>query len=223
MIDENASYNDAIKRYKLIELRCWMHIRREFVESAEVGSHKEYALKIVRYVGQLYRIERFATQKNMTSDQRLQLRKTIGTVIMQKINDALMNPEFTLLPQSQISKAINYARRNWKESQLYLMDGTLPIDNGASERVIRDLAIGRKNWVSVGSDEGGKRMAILYSINSTCKLNGIDMQEYLSDVLMRLSIRPGNVSVADLTPLEWLKSKNGGILPEVKSLYPSKN
>jgi transposase len=223
MIDENASYNDAVERYKMIVLRCWMHIRREFVESAQLGNQKEYALKIVRYIGQLYRIERFATQKNMVAGERLQLRKTVSTIIMQKIKDAIMNPGFTLLPQNKISKAINYARRNWKESQVYLTDGTLPIDNGPSERIVRDLAIGRNNWGSVGSDEGGKRMAILYSINSTCKLNGINMQEYLSDVLMRLAMRPENVSVADLTPLEWLKTKNGGILPKVEPLYPSKN
>ena len=92
-----------------------------------------------------------------------------------------------------------------------------------NERVIRDLAIGRKNWLSVGSDEGGKRMAMLYSVIATCKLNGIDIEEYLTDVLMRLAMRPQGASVADLTPIEWPKAKNGGTLPALKPLYPSKS
>jgi hypothetical protein len=71
------------------------------------------------------------------------------------------------------------------------------------------------------SDEGGKRMAILYSIIATCKLNSINPEEYLNDVLMRMAIRPENADVSDLTPVEWLKARNGGILPEKKPLYPS--
>ena len=66
-------------------------------------------------------------------------------------------------------------------------------------------------------------MAMLYSVIATCKLNGIDIEEYLTDVLMRLAMRPQGASVADLTPIEWLKAKNGGTLPALKPLYPSKS
>jgi hypothetical protein len=71
------------------------------------------------------------------------------------------------------------------------------------------------------SEDGGKRMAILYSIISTCKLNNIDPKEYLADVLMRLMVRPMEMSVADLTPVEWLEAKNGGKLLKQTPLYPN--
>jgi len=78
------------------------------------------------------------------------------------------------------------------------------------ERVVRLLAIGRKNWISIMSEDGGKRMAILYSIISTCKLNNIDPKEYLADVWCALWSRPMEIERADLTPVEWLEAKNGG-------------
>ena len=110
---------------------------------------------------------------------------------------------------------------HWDRIIRFLERGDLPIDNGIDERVIRDLAIGRKNWIQVMSDEGGKRMAILYSIIATCKLNCINPEEYLKDILMRMAIRPAEADVSDLTPVEWLKARNGGKLPEKKPLYPS--
>jgi hypothetical protein len=88
----------------------------------------------------------------------------------------------------------------------FLERGDLPIDNGIDKRVIRDLAIGRKNWIQVMSDEGGKRMAILYSIIATCKLNCINPEEYFKDIMMRMDIRPEDADVSDLTPVEWLKA-----------------
>jgi transposase len=223
MSDALASYNDAVSRYKLIPMACMMHIRRDFVEAAEVGSKKEFARKIILLIGQLYRIERFATKRNFTERQRFDLRKNYSAPIMDKIKNMLLNPEFILLPESRIGKAIKYALGVWDKATVFLARGDLPIDNGPSERAIRDLVIGRNNWLAVGSDEGGKRMAILLSIISTCKVNGIDIEQYLADVLMRLASRAPGQSVIDLTPLEWLKAENGGILPDAKPIYPSKN
>lgn len=112
---------------------------------------------------------------------------------------------------------------HWEKIAHFLDQGDLPIDNGASERIIRDLAIGRKNWMHVMSDEGVKRMAILYSIIATCKMNNINPEEYLNDVLMRIAIHVKDASVKDLIPTEWLKARNGGCLPEKRPLFPSRN
>jgi len=223
MTDACPSYNDAIKKYSLISMACMMHIRRKFVEAQEVGSGKQFALSIIELIGKLYALESDATEHDMTDDQRLQMRKTSSAPIMAQIKQSLENPCIIILPESRIGKATNYALNHWSKAEVFLTRGDLPIDNGVNERVIRDLAIGRKNWLSVGSDDGGKRMAMLYSIIATCKLNGINIEEYLRDVLMRLAMRPQGASVADLTPVEWLKSKNGGTLPSLKPLYPSKS
>lgn len=224
MTDCYGSYNDAVKRYGLVHMACMMHARREFVEAVEVESGVAYARAIVRFIGQLYRIERFAAAKECSPELRHEVRQRLSRPVMDKIKTRLENPGFAALPQSRIGKAINYMLHHWDKLMRFLDRGELPLDNGVSERVIRDLAVGRKNWMFVQSDEGGKRMAILYSIIQTCKLNNIDVHEYLADILMRIAMRPKDASVADLTPVEWLKSRNGGKLPEKKQpLYPSKN
>lgn len=223
MTDCYSSYNDAVSRYKLVQMACMMHIRREFVEAAEVGSQKEFALKIVRLIGQLYRIERYATAKKLSAHERFALRQQYSKPVLDKVCEALLKPEFTLTPQSRIAKAISYTLNHWDRAVRFLERGDLPIDNGICERIIRDLAIGRKNWMHVMSDKGGKWMAILYSIIATCKLNNINPEEYLGDVLMRIAMRPKDASVHDLLPTEWLKARNAGKLPEKLPLYPSAN
>jgi transposase len=222
MTDCCPSYNDAVSRYGLIQMACMMHVRREFVEAAEVGSHKEFALRMVRYIGQLYRIERYATAKELTAEDRYALRQKYSKLVLEKIKAALLDPPMVMLPRSRIRQAINYTLKHWDKIIRFLGRGDLPIDNGVTERVIRDLAIGRNNWKQVMSDAGGKWMAILYSIIATCKLININPEEYLRDVLMQLALRSDDASVADLTPVEWLKNRNGGKLPEKRPLYPSK-
>ena len=88
---------------------------------------------------------------------------------------------------------------------------------------VRPFAIGRNNWLQAGSENGARWMAIMYTIFTTCKLNGIDAHEYLAEVLMRLPIRPANADIGDLTPIGWYKSKNDGNMPKANPLYPSKN
>ncbi|HEX2957196.1 MAG TPA: IS66 family transposase [Chitinispirillaceae bacterium] len=221
MTDCFSSYNDAVTKYQLIQMACMMHVRREFVEALETGYNNEFNQKIIRLIGHLYRLERFANEKKFSVEQRFLLRQQSSKPILEKIKEALLNPGITVVPQSRTSKAINYTLGHWERIVRFLERGDLPIDNGVDERVIRDLAIGRKNWMQVMSDEGGKRMAILYSIIATCKLNGINPEEYLNDTLMRMAIRPADADVSDLTPVEWLKGRNGGKLPEKKLLYPS--
>ena len=221
MVDGYSGYNAAIDKYDVLMMICMTHLRRQFIEAAEVGSQKNFAVLIIRLIGQLYRIERYATAKKLDAAGRLALRQKLCPVIMAKIKAALINPPFVKLPQSRIGKAVNYALHRWDEAQRYLQAGDLPIDNNPAEQVIRDLAIGRNNWMFIASEAGGKCMATLYSIIATCKVNNIDLNEYLADVLMRLPIRTSSQSVADLTPVEWLKAKNGGNLPTATPLYPS--
>jgi len=221
MIDGYSAYDAAIDKYGLRAMLCMVHLRREFVEAAEVGDQRQYALRVVRIIRQLYRIERFATQRAMNPEQRLALRTQYSAAVMAKLHDALEEPGFTVLPQSRIGGAIAYALKYWPRLMRFLERGDLPIDNSIDERAIRRLAVGRKNWLFVASEAGGKSMAMLYSIVATCELLGINIEQYLPDVLMRLAARPEEHSVADLTPLEWLKARTGGVLPPPAPLYPS--
>jgi len=107
-----------------------------------------------------------------------------------------------VLPKSPIGQAIAYARAQWQDLQAYTRDGELSIDNNLSERMLRDQAIGRKNYLFVGSDRGGRTAAILYSVVASCKRHEIDPFAYLRDVLERLPTHPVD-RLADLVPDTW--------------------
>ena len=107
-----------------------------------------------------------------------------------------------VLPKSPVGQAVGYARGQWKALNRYVEDGDLDIDNNLAERVLRIVAIGRKNWLFAGSDAGAERAAVIYSLIVSCKLCEIDPFEYLRDVLDRVSIHPAS-RIAELTPSCW--------------------
>jgi hypothetical protein len=222
MVDDCPSYDAVVKELLLIVLHCMVHIRRKFIDALKTGSHRDFNKKILIKIGQLYRIERFATNKEYSIEQRGELRKKYSAAILQQIKTSLMDPGFALLPQLETGGAISHFLKNWVEATRFVQSGDLPIDNSADERIIRSFAIGRNNWGQAGSENGARRMAILYSIITTCKRNGIDVNEYLADVLMRLPLRPDGMDVSDLMPIEWYRTKHGK-LPDPVSLYPSKH
>jgi transposase len=222
MIDGYKAYDQSIGKYKLLAMLCMVHFRRQFIEARDVGVHKEFASRIIKLIGRLYRVEGFADKLKFDDEKRHELRKRISKPIMDSIKAALLDPGFARLPASRIGQAISFGLSNWDRLTRFLEAGDLPIDNNIDEQIIRTLAIGRKNWMFVASEAGGKWMAMLYSFIATSSLNGIDAEQYLADVLMRIGIRPCDASVADLTPIEWLKAKNGGVLPQTRQkLYPS--
>jgi transposase len=222
MIDGYKAYEQSISKYELVAMLCMVHFRRQFIEAKDARSHEEYAEKIIALIGRLYRLEGFADKLQLDNDKRHELRMRISKPIMERIKAALLDPGFTVLPAGKIGKAIKFGLSNWNRLTRFLDAGDLPLDNNIDERIIRTLAIGRKNWMFVASEAGGKWMAIIYSILATCALNGIDPEKYLEDVLMRVVVRSEDASVADLTPVEWLKAQNDGVLKETpEKLYPS--
>lgn len=223
MIDDCPSYNIPVKKLKLIDLHCMIHIRRKFIEARDSGTKKAFCKKIIIKIGQLYRIERLAAKKDMTIDELTALRQKYSKQILDKIKIMLEDPGFLCLPQSLTGNAIKHFLNNWVPATRFVESGDLPIDNSADERIVRPLAIGRNNWLHAGSEDGAKWMGILYSIITTCKLNNINPEEYLNDVIVRLPIRPQNADVSDLLPVKWYQNKNGGDDPKKTPLYPSEN
>jgi transposase len=177
---------------------------------------------VIIKIGQLYRLERYATKKQFTIEQRTDLRQKLSRSVLDDVKKLLIDPGFLLLPQSLAGTAINYFLKNWDEAARFLVWGALPIDNTTDERINRPFTIGRNNWMQAGSENGARWMAILYSIITTCKLNNINPEEYLKEVLMLLAIRHASADVTDLLPVNWYK-KNGDADPIHTPLYPSKN
>jgi transposase len=125
--------------------------------------------------------------------------------LLNSLGDWLVEQKRRVLPKSPMGQAISYALANWQALCRYPENGELSIDNNLSERALRAQAVGRKNWLFVGSDNGGRTAAVLFSMTASCKRHGIDPFRYLADVLRRLPSTPPD-QLADLLPDVWFQT-----------------
>ena len=203
--DGYTGYNDVIKKQKLSHLMCWAHARRKFFEQKDLDP--EFIASTLELIKELYKVELEATEGKLDYKARYDLRKTRSAGILDKIKNLLQNPGKVILPKNKISEAIAYTLNHWMQLTKFLEDGRLPIDNNLCENTIRPVALGRKNWLFAGSPEGAKRMAIIYSLVATCKVNGINPYEYFYDILPKATTYKDR-NIADLSPINWKKSKS---------------
>ena len=154
------------------------------------------------FITQLYQIEKKAKAEGMDSRQRYRFRQKHALPVLTAFKKWLDEKAKAYLPKSEMAKAIGYVQRQWDALVRYTEDGDLDIDNNAAERALRCVAVGRKNWMFVGNDDGGRRAAIMYSLIASCQLHGIDPFHYLRDVFRRIPAQPAD-ALAELTPMAW--------------------
>src|SRR6516164_6958146 len=164
----------------------WAHARRKFFDLARLQK-APIAIAAVERIDALFAIEREIN--GMMPQQRLAVRTQRGK----------------LSRRSETAKAIDYSLKRWLALTRFLADGRLCISNNAAERALRGIAVGRHNWTFAGSDEGARRAAAVYTLIETAKLNGIDPQAWLADVLARLPDHPMR-RVGELLPWQWCGS-----------------
>jgi transposase len=186
-----------------IEAGCNAHFRRGFVEVLEGGDHR--AAVAVDLFQQIYKVEELA--KGKPPEERLRLRQEFSKSLMDRLGKWMAETYNKEPPQSGLAKAINYGVGRWKALTRFLEDGRLPIDNNGSERALRSIALGRKNYLFAGSDAGAERAAIAYSLIGTCALCGVEPSEYLRDVLTKLSGTWPASRVAELLPPNWAAAR----------------
>jgi len=203
--DGYAGYNDIIGKNGLKHLMCWVHARRKFFEAKDLDP--AFAESVLERIKELYKIELEATAGKLDHQSRYELRKQKTAPALATIKSLLENPGKTILPKNKIHEAIDYTLNHWTQLTRFLEDSRLPIDNNLCENTIRPVALGRKNWLFAGSPEGAKRMAIIYSLVATCKLNSINPYEYFLDILPKAAAYP-NKNIADLSPINWKMSKS---------------
>ncbi len=191
------------KKIRAIVVGCWVHARRYFFDAQK--SDPERAAKALGYIHRLYEVEREA--KDLTTEARRALRQERSKPAIDEFRSWLDAEELSVLPRSALGEAFTYARNQWTRLTRYLEDGDLDIDNNAAERENRNVAIGRKNWLFAGSDEGGKRAAILYSVIQSAKRSGLEPWAYLTDLLSRIATHPDN-RLAELLPDRWKPPPN---------------
>jgi transposase len=151
-------------------------------------------------IAQLYRVEKEA--RSLTVEDRLRLRQIQSRRILEKLRDYLAEIQAEVLPKSPEGRAVRYTLKNWAALTRYCEDGDLQIDNNATERAIRAVAVGRNNWVFFGSDEGGRTGAVLRSFVASCQRVGVDPFAWLRDILSRIADHP-ITRLAELLPPNW--------------------
>lgn len=195
----------------IIEVACNAHARRKFYEAR--GSDDLRAHLALGYYRSLYELERGATAAGLDDEGRRRMRQEISRHFLDQFHAWLEEQRPQVLPKSPIAEAINYALNNWTALTRYTEAGFLSIDNNTAEREMKRIAIGRKNWLFVGSDRGGQTAAILFSFTSTCHRLGVEPWAYLQDVLTRLpalASLPAErraKTLAELLPDRWAAAR----------------
>jgi transposase len=184
----------------IFEVACNAHARRKFHEAR--GSDDLRAHQALAYYAQLYALERGATDAELDDDARLRMRQELAVPILEQFHKWLTEQRAQVLPKSPMAEAIGYALNNWTALICYTKAGFLSIDNNVAEREMKRIAIGRKNWLFVGSTKGGSTAAVLFSFTSTCHRLGIEPWAYLQDVLSRLPTTPAE-RLVELLPDRW--------------------
>jgi transposase len=204
--DAYAGYDGIYAGCEVIEVACWAHARRKFFDAqSSDGRRSHTALALIR---RLYKVETLA--RPLKPDARQSLRQKESTPILQEIQAWLLKESGAVSPKSPMGQAISYARSQWQALTRYVDDGVLDIDNNAAERALRRVALGRKNWLFAGSDEGGRRAAIVYSLVASCARLKIGPFEYLRDVLRRIATHPP-ADIDQLTPKAWKADRDQDI------------
>jgi transposase len=183
---------------RIVEVACNAHARRKFYEARSSDALRAH--QALAYYRQLYELERQA--KEFSDEQRLQMRQDLAVPTLGQFHTWLEAQRPEVLPKSPMGEAIGYALNNWEALKRYTEAGFLAIDNNAAEREMKRIAIGRKNWLTIGSPHGGQTAAVLFSFTSTCQRLGVEPWGYLQDVLTRL---PATLAgkLRDLLPDHW--------------------
>jgi transposase len=202
LTDDFSGYKALYAQGQVVEAGCWAHVRRKFFEAHKlVGS--AIAQEALERIGALYAIEQDIREHS--PDERTTLRQQRSQPLLDALHAWLIGQRQLLAKADVTARAIDYALGRWRALCVFASDGRVPIDNNAVENAIRPLALGRRNWLFVGSPQAGSRAAVLMTLIESAKLCEVDPWAYLKDVLTKLPTWP-NSRLGELLPHNWAKS-----------------
>jgi transposase len=182
-----AGFNQIYEKGLIQEAACWAHVRRKFYELQQAHA-SPIATEAIERIGELYGIEREI--RGHPPEERCEVRNARARLVLESLHEWLEGCLAKLSRKSDTTAAVRYALTHWDALVRYCNDGRLEIDNNAAERALRAVALGRKNYLFAGSDAGGERAAAIYSLIGSAKLNGLDPEAYLREVLTRIADHP---------------------------------
>ena len=190
----------AAKQKEIMQICCMAHARRKFVEAMPYD--KELAQYALTKFSALYKIESNCKEQGFSYDEITKVRQRKAVPILEELHKWMLEEYKTLLPSAHITTAIGYSLERWERLCHYTTDGMLNPDNNPVERSIRPVVLGRKNYLFAGSHEAAKRLAMIYSLLGTCKLNDVNPYIWLKDVFDKINSWPIN-RIHELLPHNW--------------------
>jgi transposase len=206
--DGYTGYDAGMRKGGSIYVACWAHARRKFYEALRSGA--SVASRMMALIAQLYQVETEA--REFDDEHRCATRQARSVPLLLRIEEEAELQRRTALPKSPMGEALTYLRNQWPGLRRYVEHGMLAIDNNEAERMIKPVALGRRNWLFAGSEDGGHRAAVCYTLVNSCKRIGLDPFIYLEDVLRRVGSHPMS-RVAELTPKAWKQARDAARLP----------
>lgn len=186
-----------------IEVGCWAHARRRFIALQDSDCRVAYPIKLI---GRLYRIEKLADAKGLSAPERTELRRTRSGPVLDTLKRWLLTTTAQEPPKSDLAQAAAYVINHWTALTRFVQDGRLRLDNNLVERQIRDIALGRRNYLFSGSHAAAQRSAAIYSLLRTAAQHGVAPLPYLTDVLTKLAAGSHADRLDDLLPDRWRAS-----------------
>ena len=181
---------------------CLAHVRRKFYETLQVDPENVHAGFVLLKIGEIYAVEERARSLGMDEVERGRERRQRSVGLLGELRELVLRASKEALPQSLLGKACQYALKLWSRLELIMADGRIEVDNNWVENGMRPIALGRKNWLHIGSEAAGRDVAALASVVETCKRNGIGLRGYLQSVLPGLNDVLA-MRAAELTPMAW--------------------
>jgi transposase len=206
-------YEPNRKPGPILEAACWVHARRPFFVMADLAENARrkargktaavispVAFEAVRRIDALFEIERAINGRS--ADQRKAVRQELSVPLVADLAAWMREQRAKLSRGNDVAKAIDYMLKRWTAFTRFLDDGRICLSNNAAERALRGVALGRKSWLFAGSDRGGRRAAAMYSLIVTAKMNDVDPQAWLADILARIADHPAN-RLDEFLPWNW--------------------
>jgi transposase len=205
--DGYVSYVRGVGGPKMVHAACWSHSRRKFVDAIKLNKLDAASISIVELMDKLFAIDARARDEKMDHTARHALRQQEAPPLLDKIHAQILALSKNVLPKSAAGEACTYTVKLWKKLTCFLEYPELELSNNLAENSMRGVALGRKNWIHIGSPQAGPRVAAILSVVESCRRLRIPVREYLNEILPGLANRSIQ-QVADLTPAAWAARHN---------------
>jgi transposase len=205
--DGYVSYVRGVGGPKMVHAACWSHARRGFVDAIKLNKLDAASISIVELMDQLFAIDARARTEKMDHAARHVLRQQEAPSLLDEINAQVLALSKNVLPKSAAGEACAYTVKLWKKLTCFLEYPELELSNNLAETSMRGIALGRKNWIHIGSQQAGPRVAAILSVVESCRRLRIPVRDYLNEILPGLAEKPIQ-QVADLTPAAWIAKHN---------------